>query len=356
MTDVKSRVAVPGVKIAVVGCGNIGSRHLAVVDALEGAQLVGICDSDATKRSKYSELYEDVPVYESIEQLLDSSDAEVVNICTPHHLHCEHALSVIASGRHVVVEKPMALSASDADRMIEAASKAGVLLMVVKQNRYNIPVALLREAIDRERLGPILLAQCNVIWNRHAGYYKQSPWLGRRRYEGGALFTQVSHFIDLLVWLCGDVVDASGWVETKTHDIEIEDCGVASLRFSRGAIGSLLWTTSAYNKNAEGSITIVGERGTVKIGGQYLNRIEYWDVEGFPLPGDIEWVDQPNSYGKYQGSSSNHDKVLRDVVRRVRREDFRVVSGEEGRKTVRAIELIYERCSVQTPASSVAVI
>lgn len=332
------------VSFAVVGCGNIGSRHLAVLDALEGATIAAICDVDSEKLRKYGELYGDVPGYVSIEELLAQSPADVINICTPHYLHSPHALAAIGAGRHVVVEKPMCLATSDADRMIEAAGRAEVLLMVVKQNRYNLPVALVKETIDRERLGRLLMVQCNVIWNRYPGYYANSPWLGRRELEGGALFTQVSHFIDLLVWLCGDVIDAGGAVQTKTHDIEIEDCGSAWLQFAGGAIGTLLWTTSAYNKNVEGSITIVGERGTVKIGGQYLNRIEYWDVEGFPLPDNIEWVDQPNSYGKYQGSSSNHDKVLRDVIRRVRREDFRIVSGEHGRKSVHAIELIYSRC------------
>lgn len=339
-----SRPALRSLKFAVVGCGNIGSRHLAVIESLEGATVAGFCDTDPERRRKYAELYPDAPTYESIDDLLAGCSADVVSICTPHYLHCEHALAAIEAGRHVLVEKPMCLNTKDADRMIQAAGKAGVLLMVVKQNRYNLPVAMLREAIERRSLGRILMAQCSVIWNRYPGYYKQSPWLGRRELEGGALFTQVSHFIDLLVWMCGDVVDADGRIETKTHEIEIEDCGTAWLRFSEGAMGTLLWTTSAYNRNVEGSLTIVGERGTVRIGGQYLNRIEHWDVEGLPLPDDIEWVDRPNSYGKYQGSSSNHDKVIRDVVRRVNREDFRVVSGEEARKTVQAIELIYERC------------
>lgn len=331
-------------RFAVVGCGNIGLRHLAVIDALEGATLAGLCDVDPARREKYSEMYRGIPAYGSIEEMLADSDAHVIDVCTPHYLHAEHALAAIGRGRHALVEKPMALAVADADRMIAAAGEAGVLLMVVKQNRYNLPVALLREAFERQRLGSILMTHCSVIWNRYPGYYAQSPWLGRRRFEGGALYTQVSHFIDLLIWFCGDVVEAGGTVATKTHDIEIEDCGSAWLRFSSGAMGTLLWTTSAYNHNAEGSITVIGERGTVKIGGPYLNRIEYWDVEGFPLPADIEWVDRPNTYSKYQGSSSNHDKVLRDVVRRVNREDFRVVSGEEGRKTVQAIERIYSAC------------
>jgi UDP-N-acetyl-2-amino-2-deoxyglucuronate dehydrogenase len=332
------------VRFAVVGCGNIGSRHLAILNAQPGATLAGFCDPDPAKREKYAALYEDVAAYESIDELLERCDASVINICTPHYLHADHALKAIAAGRNVLVEKPMALRSHDASRMIQAAAKANVLLMVVKQNRHNVPVVLTREAFESGRFGRILMAQCNVVWNRYAGYYAQSPWLGRREFEGGALYTQVSHFLDLLIWLCGDVVDAGGRVDTKNHAIEIEDCGTAWLRFAAGTMGSLFWTTCAYNRNFEGSITLVGEHGIVKIGGQYLNRIEHWDVEGFPLRDDTEWVDRPNAYGQYQGSSSNHDKVIQDVIRRVNREDVRVVSGEDGIRTVQAIELIYAKC------------
>jgi len=332
------------VSFAVVGCGNIGSRHLAVLEAQPHATLAGLCDVDPARCEKYSALYDETPAFGSLDELLAGSDAQVINICTPHYLHAEHALKVIAAGRHVLVEKPMALASADAERMIDAARAAGVLLMVVKQNRYNVPVTFTRAALEAGRFGRILMAQCNVAWNRYDGYYAQSPWLGRTAYEGGALYTQVSHFLDLLIWTCGDIVDAGGRIETKNHTIEIEDCGAAWVRYGGGALGSLFWTTCAYNRNFEGSITLVGERGLVKIGGQYLNRIEHWDVEGFPLPEGIEWVDRPNAYGKYQGSSSNHDKVIADVIRRVNREDVRVVQGEEGLKTVRAIERIYERC------------
>lgn len=333
------------VRFAVVGCGNIGSRHLAIVNAQPGAVLAGFCDTDPARREKFASLYEGTPVYASIEEMLDLCEASVINVCTPHYLHAEHALKAIEAGRNVLVEKPMALRSQDASQMIQAAAKAGVLLMVVKQNRHNIPVVLTREAFDAGRFGRILMAQCNVVWNRYAGYYTQSPWLGRKEFEGGALYTQVSHFLDLLIWLCGDVVDAGGKFETKNHAIDIEDCGTAWLRFASGTMGSLFWTTCAYNRNFEGSITLVGEHGIVKIGGQYLNRIEHWDVEGVPLREGTQWVDRPNSYGHYQGSSSNHDKVIQDVIRRVNREDVRIVSGEDGIRTVQAIELIYAKCA-----------
>ena len=332
------------VTFAVVGCGNIGSRHLAILSEQADARVSAFCDTDARRLESSIARNPAGSPYAAIDDLLAHADAEVVNICTPHYLHAEHAIAVLESGRHVLVEKPMCLTTSDADRMIAAARHAGRLLMVVKQNRYNKPVALLRAAMDEGRLGRILMAQCNVIWNRYADYYRLSPWLGRRAMEGGALFTQVSHFMDLLVLFCGDVVGATGRTDTKLHAIETEDCGSATVEFSSGALGSIFWTTCAYHRNVEGSLTIVGERGTVRIGGQYLNRIDHWDVEGSPLPDGVEWTDRPNAYGAYQGSSSNHDKVFADVIRRVRLEDVDVVSGEEARRTVLAIENIYRGC------------
>jgi predicted dehydrogenase len=160
--------------------------------------------------------------------------------------------------------------------------------------------------------------------------------------EGGALHTQVSHFIDLMIWWFGSIIDAQTSLDTKNHDIEIEDCGQTIVRFESGAMGSIIWTTCVYNKNYEGSITIIGEKGTIKIGGQYLNKIEFWDVMSYPLPEDVEFTDKPNAYGKYQGTSSNHDKVVHDVVAELLNERHNVVEGDEGMKTIEAIELIYK--------------
>lgn len=335
----------PSVRFGVIGYGNIGSRHVAVLDARQDAKIVGVCDADPSARSRQKAEYPDIPVFESVDSLLSGCDADVINVCTPHYLHADHTLKAIAAGKHVLVEKPMALTSADADRMTAAARAAGVLLMVVKQNRYNVPVVLTKRALDRSNFGRLLMVQCNVVWNRYDGYYQNSSWLGRKNLEGGALFTQVSHFIDLMGWICGDLVDAGGRIETKNHQIDIEDCGTAWLRFNSGVMGSLFWTTCAYNRNFEGSVTLLGERGIAKIGGQYLNKIEHWDVEGAPLPEGVEWVDRPNSYGKYQGSSSNHDKVITDVIAAINHEDCSVVSGEEGKKTVQAIELIYAKCT-----------
>lgn len=333
-------------RFAVVGLGNIGSRHLAVLDAQTEAMIAGICDINRDLCLKYSKLYENVPYFESYNELLGKVEADVINICTPHGLHSPMAISAAQCGRHVLVEKPMALTAMECEKMIQAADIHKVRLMVVKQNRYNVPIGLAKEALDSARLGEIFMVQCNVLWNRHDGYYRDSTWRGKKALEGGALYTQASHFLDLMIWWFGDVVSAKTELATKNHAIEIEDCGMSQLLFSSGVMGTLTWTTCVYNKNYEGSITIIGEKGIVKIGGQYLNKIEHWDVQSYPLPDDVQFIDKPNAYGKYQGTSSNHDKVMCDVLNDLLRNRHSVVAGDEGIRTIRAIEMIYENAKM----------
>ncbi len=185
------------------------------------------------------------------------------------------------------------------------------------------------------------MVQCNVIWNRNDAYYEQSPWRGNRHLEGGALQTQVSHFLDLMVWWFGEIVQARTIMDTLNHRIQIEDVGASALRFESGVVGSLLWTTCAYEQNYEGSITIIAERGIIKIGGKYLNEIEHWNVADVPEPTGQEMDDRPNEYGTYQGSSSNHDKLIHDLIGQLVQRREGVVEGTEGLKTIRAIERIY---------------
>jgi UDP-N-acetyl-2-amino-2-deoxyglucuronate dehydrogenase len=330
------------IKFAIVGCGSIGTRHLAVVDNEPRAEIVAVCDIDESKCCKFAEQYGDVPFYTDYERLLSETDADIISICTPHALHAPMSIMAAEARKHILSEKPMALTAEEARAMLKAAKQNGVELMVVKQNRYNVPIALTKQALDTGRLGRVFMVQCNIFWNRHDGYYAESDWRGRLLQEGGALYTQASHFIDLLIWWFGDVVHASCDIATKNHQIEIEDCGTAGLVFDSGVMVSLLWTTCVYNKNYEGSITIIAENGTVKIGGQYLNRIEYWDVKSYPLPENINFVDKPNIYSKYQGTSSNHDKVISDIVAKFLGEKNTVVKGSEAIRSIEAIQLMYE--------------
>lgn len=332
------------IRFGVAGVGRIGLRHVAVIDGDPGAEVVAVCDIDPEARQRIASLRPGLPVFEELGAMLRGAELDVVNVCTPHALHASMSIEIAAAGRHILVEKPMSLTSGEAERMIAAAHDAGVLLMVVKQNRYNVPVARVRKLLEEEGLGRLLLAECSILWNRDAKYYAGSPWRGRKAMEGGALYTQASHFIDLLIWFLGDVVDAKGVLSRRMHDVEFEDCGVASLVFSSGATAGLAWTTCAYERNYEGSITLVGERGTVRIGGEYLNRIEYWNVSGHPPPAGISPAPPPNIYGHYQGSSSNHDKVIRDVVRDLVDGGHRLVDGKEAAATVRAIERIYGGC------------
>ena len=329
------------IKFAIVGCGSIGKRHIAVVDAAEDAELAAICDIEEQRCKELSEAYGGIPYFTDYATMLNSIEVDVINICTPHGLHAEMSIDAANAGKNILVEKPMALNVADCHRMIEAAKENGVKLMVVKQNRYNVPIALTKKALESGFLGKIFMVQCNVLWNRHQGYYNDSNWRGSSKLEGGALHTQVSHFIDLMIWWFGDVVDAKTDIATLNHTIEIEDCGQTLLKFKSGTMGTIVWTTCVYNKNYEGSITIVGEHGTIKIGGQYLNKIDFWDVKSYPLPDDIDFNDKPNAYGKYQGTSSNHDKVVHDVVAELLNERHNVVEGDEGMKTIEAIEMIY---------------
>lgn len=329
------------IKFAVIGCGNIGQRHIAVIDAEPQAKLVAICDIDEAKCAALSGTYGDIPWYTDYKELLQRTDIDIVAIATPHGLHAEMSIAASEKGFHVLVEKPMALNVSDCLAMIESAAENSVKLFVVKQNRYNAPIALTRRALDENRLGRIFMVQCNVMWNRHEAYYTDSEWRGTRELEGGALHTQVSHFIDLLIWWFGDVVESKTIMDTLNHDIEIEDCGVSSLKFESGVLGSLLWTTCVSNKNYEGSITIIGEKGTIKIGGKYLNKIEFWDVVDYPLPVNELFLDTPNNYGKYQGTSSNHDKLIHHLVEQFAYKVDGAVEGSEALKTIEAIEKIY---------------
>lgn len=325
----------------IVGCGHIGKRHAAVLDHMSNTELLSLCDIKPERAHLLADLYGSITIHESFSGFL-KEPFEVLSICTPHHLHKPMALAALEAGKHVVVEKPMALYSKDAREMSETARSKGLKLYVVKQNRFNVPVRLAEEAIKDGKLGKIRMVQCNVLWNRHQEYYDQSDWRGSKEKELGALFTQASHFIDILVWWFGEVVEAKTVIDTQAHDIEIEDCGQSAVRFESGVQGSISWTTNVYNKNYEGSITVIGEHGTVKIGGPYLNKVEYWDVRAFPLPENIAYIDLPNDYGKYQGSSSNHHRVFEEVVKDLSGERSDIVEGQEGEKSIAAIETIYK--------------
>lgn len=332
------------IRFAVLGFGNIGQRHAHHIAQQPGAALAAICDTDAAKRELISGNYPNTPVFDSLEALLISGNiADVVCICTPNGLHAAHAVAALEAGMHAVVEKPMALSVAECDAMIAAAKAADRQIFAVKQNRYNPPVQAVKSLIDNGQLGKVFFIQVNGFWNRNDAYYAQSDWRGTQKLDGGCLFTQFSHFVDILYYLNGPVASAQGVVSNylHQHNTAFEDTGSFTLRAANGAIVSFAFTTGAFRKNMEGSITVFGERGTVKIGGQYLNTIEYQQLEGAPIvladSGKL-----PNQYGAYEGSMSNHDCVIENVVATLNGHAPMMTTAEEGREVVRIIQMMYD--------------
>ena len=327
-------------KFGLVGCGRIAQRHAEHISKI--GKLSAVCDTDRFKATALSEKY-GAAAFESLEVMLSASpDLDIVSICTPNGLHAEHSIKAFKAGVHVLCEKPMALSVKDCSAMIQAAEKANRRLFIVKQNRFNPPVVAVKNLIDEGRLGKIYSIQLNCFWNRNEDYYHNS-WKGTRNLDGGTLYTQFSHFIDLLYWFLGDVDTVAAHFGNFNHWglIEFEDTGVVILKFLSGVIGTINYTVNAYKKNMEGSMTIFAENGTIKIGGQYLNELEYQSLKGDPVS-NLPPGNPPNNYGQYLGSMSNHDKVYQNLVAVLSGHGAIATSGMEGLKTVEIIEKIYK--------------
>lgn len=327
------------IKIAIVGCGRIGGRHAGHVNTY--GELVAVCDNDAAKAEALGSEY-GAKVFTSIEAMLSAQlEIDVVAICTPNGLHAQHSIQSLEAGYNVLCEKPMGINVHECGEMIKAAEKANRRLFAIKQNRFNPPVAAVKEAIDGGKLGKILSVQLSCFWNRNEDYYKNS-WKGSMDLDGGTLYTQFSHFVDLLYWMIGDVKSVAGFSRNAMHEgiTEFEDSGVVALEFYNGAIGAINYTVNSYGKNMEGSLTIFGEKGTVKIGGQYLNELEYQNIENFEFK-DLPEGNTANNYGNYQGSMSNHDKIYENLVEVLQRNAPISTSAFEGLKTVEIIDKIY---------------
>ncbi len=329
------------INFAIVGCGRIAQRHAEHIHNTIGCNLVATCDIEFDKAQKLADAYGSIP-YSSIEDLLENKDIDVISICSPNGLHAHHSILGLNAGKHVLCEKPMAISAYDCGEMIKAAEKANRRLFIIKQNRYNPPVAAVKSLIENGQLGKISSVQLSCFWNRNQNYYANS-WKGTKELDGGTLYTQFSHFVDLLYYLIGDVKEVKAYGGNFQHQgiIEFEDTGVVILKFHNGAIGTINYTVNSYKKNMEGSLTIFGDKGTVKIGGQYLNELEYQQIEGIEIT-NLEQGNKANNYGEYQGSMSNHDKVYQNIVEVLKNGASVTTNMFEGLKTVEIIEKIYD--------------
>ena len=336
-------------RIALVGCGRIASNHVEAIKRIDGLDLVAACDEDE-KRAKALAEPLGIPWFTSYEKMLGEVECEVVTICTPSGLHPAQGVLAAKTGHHVVTEKPMAISLKGADELVAACDAAKVHLFVVKQNRLNAPVQLLKRAVDRGRFGRIYIANCTVRWTRPQDYYDQAPWRGTWEFDGGAFMNQASHYVDLIQWIVGPVENVMAKTATMARKIETEDTGVAILRFRSGALGVIEVTMLTYPKNMEGSLTILGEKGTVKIGGTAVNKVEHWEfAESDPDDALARTLDSnpPNVYGY------GHEGYYRNVLAVLRGDAKPDTDGRAGRKSLELILGIYESaktgCDVPLP-------
>ncbi len=328
-------------KFALIGCGHIAHRHVTHINNHDLGVLVGVYDIDEQVAANFAMKY-GVKNFSSLPELLKDASIDVVNVCTPNGTHSKIAMHIMEAGKHVVVEKPMSITSQSAWEMEEVSKSKGVKMFVVKQNRYNPPVKAVKDLIDQNKLGATLMVSVNCYWNRNANYYKQSPWRGTKELDGGTLYTQFSHFVDILFYLFGEIENVSGVTRNVSHQelIEFEDSGTFSFEFKKGGIGNLVFTTSAYKQNMEGSITIFSDNATIKIGGKYLNTIDYQVTDGFDIK-DIPISSPSNNYGFYEGSMSNHDKVINNVIEVLNDRAEIMTSAKEGRKVVEMIDQLY---------------
>lgn len=327
------------IKFAIVGCGRIAQRHSEHIS--KRGQLVAVCDVVEDKAEQLATTYGAKAYTSYADMLANEPSIDVIAICSPNGLHAQHAIDGLKAGFHVLCEKPMGLSVKECGEMIQAAERANKRLFAIKQNRYNPPVAAVKDIIDAGKLGKVTSIQLSCFWNRNTDYYANS-WKGTKDLDGGTLFTQFSHFIDLLYWLIGDVEEVVAYMGNFAHEgvIEFEDTGVVIIKFTNGAIGTVNYTVNSFDKNMEGSLTIFGEKGTVKIGGQYLNELEYQQIQDYRIE-NLPEGNKANNYGNYTGSMSNHDKVYDNLIDVLTHNAPITTSSYEGMKTVEIIEKIY---------------
>jgi UDP-N-acetyl-2-amino-2-deoxyglucuronate dehydrogenase len=337
------------VRVALLGCGRISRNHFEAIKRIEELDLVAVADIDLA-RAQAVGAEQGVPAFGSLDEMLAAVPSDLVSICTPSGLHPQHGMIAARAGRHVLTEKPMAISLAAADELVQTCDNAGVNLFVVKQNRLNPPIQLLKRAIDKGRFGRIYSANVTVRWTRPQEYYDAEPWRGTWEFDGGAIMNQASHYVDLMQWLVGPVESVLAKTATQARRIEAEDSGVAILKFRSGALGVIEVSVLTYPRNLEGSITILGEKGSVKIGGTAVNRVDTWlfaEYDDDDKLVEAANTNPPNVYG------FGHEGYYRNVLRVLRGEARADTDGRAGRKSLELILGIYESaktgCEVPIP-------
>lgn len=330
------------VKFAVVGCGRIGKRHAEMILHHPEAELVALCDV-APRESLHLENYQ-VPFFASTEELLSANlGPDVVTICTPNGKHAALSLQALEARCHVVCEKPMALTKVDCEAMIFKALQVSRQVFCVMQNRYSPPSVWIKELIDQRLLGDVYLVQIDCYWNRDDRYYQPGSWKGTAELDGGTLFTQFSHFVDIMYWLFGDITNIHAALRDFAHQTttDFEDSGMVTFDFLNGGMGCLNYSTAVWNQNMESSLTVIGSQGSVKIGGQYMNEVVYCHVKDYEMP-TLPPANPANDYGPYKGSAANHHYVIENVVDTLKGRSSATTNALEGLKVVEIIERIYQ--------------
>ncbi len=330
------------IKFAVVGAGHIGKRHAEMIRRDAEGELVAMVDVRSKEECGAGDF--DVPFFNTVEELLSSGlEFDVVNVCTPNGLHAEQSLKALEAKKHVVCEKPMGLTKSSCEELIFKALQVSRQVFCVMQNRYSPPSEWIKSVITEGKLGEIYMVQLNCYWNRDDRYYKAGGWKGTKDLDGGTLFTQFSHFIDIMYWLFGDIDNIQGKFADFNHHntTDFEDSGFVSFDFINGGMGSLNYSTSVANQNLESSMTIIGQNGSVKIGGQYMNEVEICNISGYEMP-TLKESNPANDYGPYKGSAANHNYVISNVIDTLKGRTSPTTNALEGLKVVDIIERIYK--------------
>lgn len=344
------------IRFGVVGCGHIGKRHAEMIVRQPGAELVALADIKPREELKLDTY--PVPFFQSLDEMLGADlDLDVISIATPNGLHAMQALACLDANKHVVIEKPLALTRQDAERVLHMALARRRDVFAVMQNRYSPPSRWLKEVVDSGILGQIFIVQMNCYWNRDDRYYTAGSWHGIRELDGGTLFTQFSHFIDIMYWLFGDVTNIQARLMDFNHQslTDFEDSGFVSFEFLNGGMGTLNFSTAVWQKNLESSLTIIAENGSIKVGGQYMDRVEYCHIRDYTMP-ELAPTNPGNDYGGYTGSAQNHNYVFENVVDVLQHQATITTNAMEGLKVVDIIERIYASASREFVKSPLRVI
>ncbi len=330
------------VRFVVIGAGHIGKRHAEMIRRDEEGELVALIDVRSVQECMAEDF--NVPFFNSFDELLEAGLAfDVVNVCTPNGFHASQSIAALEAGKHVVCEKPMGLTKDSCEKIIYKSLQVSKQVFCVMQNRYSPPSQWIKSVIDQKLLGEIFMVQLNCYWNRDDRYYKADSWKGKKDLDGGTLFTQFSHFIDIMYWLFGDIENIQGKFADFTHanSTDFEDSGFVSFDFHNGGMGCINYSTAVADQNLESSLTIIGKNGSVKIGGQYMNEVEICNIQDYEMP-QLAPTNPGNDYGAYKGSAANHNYVIKNVIDTLKGRTSPTTNALEGLKVVEIIERIYK--------------